>query len=58
MEIDQIAPYYRAVLERIVIHGQSYEAVAMELSCAVGTVKSRLNRARGHLIDKFGSLDA
>jgi len=50
--------HFRTVLKRIVIDGKSYEDVAGELGCAVGTVKSRLNRARHQLIDRFGSLDA
>jgi RNA polymerase sigma factor (sigma-70 family) len=49
--------YYRAVLEAVVIDGLSYEDVAVNLNCAVGTVKSRLNRARHHLIEQFGNLN-
>lgn len=61
-EVDQacnaMPEYYRSVLDRIVIQGQSYESVALELGCAVGTVKSRLNRARNHILAQFGSLDS
>lgn len=56
-EFDKMPDYYRGVLERIAVRGQSYDDVALELHCAVGTVKSRLNRARTRLLDRFGSLD-
>jgi RNA polymerase sigma-70 factor (ECF subfamily) len=33
----------------VAIEGATYEAAAARLNCAVGTVKSRLNRARVRL---------
>jgi RNA polymerase sigma-70 factor (ECF subfamily) len=50
--------HYSGVLEAVVINGLSYEDVATNMSCAVGTVKSRLNRARHHLIEQFGDLNS
>jgi len=49
--------HYRDVLDAVAIHGQSYEDTALDLNCAVGTVKSRLSRARHQLIERFGDLD-
>jgi RNA polymerase sigma-70 factor (ECF subfamily) len=51
---DELPSYYRDVLDAVAINGQSYEDAATSFNCAVGTVKSRLNRARRHLIEQFG----
>jgi RNA polymerase sigma factor (sigma-70 family) len=40
---------YRAVLEYVVIEGRSYDDAAAKFGCAIGTVKSRINRARQQL---------
>ncbi len=40
---------YRAVLEYVVIEGRSYDDAAQKFGCAIGTVKSRINRARQQL---------
>lgn len=40
---------YRAVLEYVVIEGRSYDAAAEKFGCPVGTVKSRISRARRQL---------
>jgi RNA polymerase sigma-70 factor (ECF subfamily) len=53
---DELPAYYRDVLDAVAINGQSYEDAAVNFHCAVGTVKSRLNRARRHLIAQFGEL--
>ena len=37
--------------------GMSYEEAAGVAQCAVGTIKSRVNRARARLTDKFGAAD-
>ncbi len=39
------------VVRRVCVDGDSYETTASALSIPVGTVRSRLNRARGRLID-------
>ncbi|MET3615032.1 RNA polymerase sigma-70 factor (ECF subfamily) [Rhizobium aquaticum] len=45
---------YREILVLIVIQGESYEDAAVICDCAVGTVKSRLNRARQRLREEMG----
>jgi RNA polymerase sigma-70 factor (ECF subfamily) len=40
---------HREVLHLVVIEGMSYEDAAEVLNCAVGTVRSRLSRARARL---------
>ena len=58
----QLPPSQREVLILIGGSGMSYEEVAAICNCAVGTVKSRVNRARNRLaqilsvnsVDEFG----
>ncbi len=51
----QRLPYeQREVLILIVMLGMSYEDTAEVCDCAMGTVKSRLNRARQHLVQFSG----
>lgn len=50
--------YFRDVLDTVVIQGLSYEDAASNMHCAVGTVKSRLNRARHYLVERFGDLNS
>ena len=45
---------YRVVLEYVVIEGRSYDAAAEKFGCAIGTVKSRINRARQQLAASLG----
>ncbi|SOC81886.1 RNA polymerase sigma-70 factor, ECF subfamily [Ensifer adhaerens] len=47
---------YREILVLIVIQGESYEDAAVICDCAVGTVKSRLNRARQRLKEEMGEI--
>ena len=47
---------YREILVLIVIQGESYEDAASICGCAIGTVKSRLNRARQRLKEELGEL--
>lgn len=44
---------YRIVLVLRELEGHSYEAIAQMLSCSVGTVKSRINRAKRYLKEKI-----
>jgi len=48
-EIDRLPERFRAVVVLCDMGGLSYEDVAQQLGCAVGTVKSRLSRAREKL---------
>jgi RNA polymerase sigma-70 factor (ECF subfamily) len=40
---------YRPAAQMILLDGTTYEDAANLLGCKVGTVKSRVNRARAHL---------
>ena len=46
MAVNFLGPEYRMTLIMREIQGFSYEEIATNLSCSIGTVKSRLNRAR------------
>jgi RNA polymerase sigma-70 factor (ECF subfamily) len=50
----RLPPQQREVLLLIGMLGESYEDAAAICGCAVGTVKSRLNRARAALIQEMG----
>jgi RNA polymerase sigma-70 factor (ECF subfamily) len=45
----RIAPDHRAVLVKSVIEQMDYESIAMSLQIPIGTVRSRMNRARRSL---------
>ena len=51
--IDALSADHRAVLVLADVEGFSYEEVAQATGCSVGTVKSRLSRARGRVRDHF-----
>jgi RNA polymerase sigma-70 factor (ECF subfamily) len=44
-----LSPAHREVLVLVAVHGLPYEQVAAICGCEVGTVKSRVNRARAML---------
>ena len=50
----QLAPDHREVLVLVGASGCSYEEAAQICGCAVGTIKSRVNRARRKLADILG----
>ncbi|HYO62700.1 MAG TPA: RNA polymerase sigma factor [Pyrinomonadaceae bacterium] len=50
-----LPPHYREVVALCELHEMSYAEAAEALGCAVGTVRSRLHRARAMLIDKLGT---
>jgi RNA polymerase sigma-70 factor (ECF subfamily) len=50
----QLAPDHREVLTLVGASGCSYEEAAAICGCAVGTIKSRVNRARKKLSDLLG----
>lgn len=50
-----LAPHYRVVLVLFDIEGYAYEEIAHTLEVPVGTVKSRINRARLALRDRLQS---
>lgn len=45
----RLKPEHRTVLVLSAVHGQPYEAIAEICGCQVGTVKSRISRARSQL---------
>ncbi len=56
--IDRLPPHHREVLVLIGVLGVSYEETAQICGCAMGTVKSRLNRARLHILAELGEASA
>jgi RNA polymerase sigma-70 factor (ECF subfamily) len=50
-----LPPRYREVVVLCDLEGKSYEAAALMLECAIGTVRSRLHRARELLARKLQS---
>lgn len=55
--ISQLEEEYRIVLVMRELQGYSYNEIADTLGINLGTVKSRLNRARNALKEKFGALE-
>ena len=53
--INNLNPEYRMVVVLRDIQGYSYEEIAEMLNCSLGTVKSRLNRARKALREQINS---
>lgn len=52
--IDNLPENFREMLILVVMLGERYEDAAVICNCAVGTVKSRVNRARQMVIDMVG----
>ncbi|MCJ8140373.1 sigma-70 family RNA polymerase sigma factor [Falsirhodobacter halotolerans] len=52
--VDRLPAHYREMLILVVMLGESYEVAASICDCAVGTVKSRVNRARQMVIEDLG----
>jgi RNA polymerase sigma-70 factor (ECF subfamily) len=50
----RLPPHQREVLTLIGVFGESYEDTAEICGCAIGTVKSRLNRARLSILEELG----
>lgn len=51
--IGQMREEYRIVLVLRELEGHSYEEIAQMLSCSLGTVKSRISRARNYLKEQI-----
>lgn len=56
--LEALSPDQREVVVLVGALGVSYEDAAVICGCAVGTIKSRLNRARAKILDHMGSRDA
>lgn len=52
--IGKLPANQRDVVELIVLEGERYDMAAQKLGCTIGTIKSRLNRARAHLAADLG----
>ena len=57
LAIANLPPHHRTALVLTFIDGLSYEEAAARCNCAVGTVKSRVNRARQQLAKQLNSED-
>ena len=55
-QIQQLSPSYRAVFNLYVIDGYNHQEIAQLLNISVGTSKSNLSRARGHLQKELNRL--
>jgi RNA polymerase sigma-70 factor (ECF subfamily) len=51
--LDTLAPDHRAIVVLCDVNGLSYEEAGETLGIGIGTVKSRLSRARAHLRDEL-----
>lgn len=56
--LEELPPEFRAVLVLREFQGLNYEEIARVLGCSLGTVKSRLSRARQALKEKVAQLEA
>lgn len=52
--VDRLPSHYREMIILVVMLGESYEVAAEICGCAIGTVKSRVNRARQMIIEDLG----
>ncbi len=53
--IDRLPQHYREMIILVVMLGESYETAAEICGCAIGTVKSRVNRARQMVMEDLGA---
>lgn len=52
--VENLSPEHRGAFDAVLIDGDSYEAAAKRCGCPVGTIKSRVNRARLVLAQQTG----
>jgi len=58
LNLDALPVDYRNVLFLVDVCEESYQEAAAQLECPIGTVMSRLHRARRQLRDRLGSVPA
>ena len=56
--LNRLSQHHREILMLIGVGGASYDEAAKILECSIGTVKSRLNRARANLLIELGESTA
>ena len=56
--LDQLSAEQRLALTLVAIDGKTYAEAAEILEVPVGTIMSRIARARKHLLETYGSVDA
>ncbi|KAB0266208.1 sigma-70 family RNA polymerase sigma factor [Microvirga brassicacearum] len=52
--LEALPKEHREVLVAVAVEGLSYEDAALKMNCAIGTIKSRVSRARRHLAERMG----
>lgn len=52
--LEKLKPHYREILILRIVRGMNYEEIAQELELSIGTVKSRISRARDALRAEIG----
>lgn len=52
--LEKLKPHYREILVLRIVKGKDYEEIAEELELSIGTVKSRISRARDALRAEIG----
>jgi RNA polymerase sigma-70 factor (ECF subfamily) len=58
LRLNELPDTYRIALLMFYFEGKSYDQIATELDVALGTVMSRLSRAKAHLRARIGSVEA
>lgn len=56
--IIRLPPHFREALVLVFLMGESYQDVAHICGCAIGTIKSRISRARKMIIEDLGITSA
>ncbi len=56
--VKALPAHYRQALDVVLLQGHSYDAAAALFGCPVGTVKSRVNRARSMVLARLDGLSA
>ena len=56
--LEKLSQQHREIIMLISVGGASYDEAAEILGCSIGTIKSRLNRARANLLLELGELSA
>lgn len=54
--MQSLPPGLRDALELRILEGCSYDEIANQLNCPVGTVRSRISRARNHVIEQMAPI--